>query len=299
MKKVLYLVFSFLIVVIFHQVFISCDTQEYNQHLTDEAQNFMNVYERNYKDIVTTDLTTSSLMRSIHVDGQNDDITLYFDFPEDTPVEVKNLCHMIRTVQDISALHNLTAAEVSTTDDVRNYCVTLSKSKIKEVLSPTVEESKKYLYSKGFTEEDIQEMLEENNADETELVILVLALTNQEYKDMEFAKLNIRHKSLLDIFVTPCYATDLSVPIDCGVEAIGLDVFTGLTQSTAKTWSVKVIKQIFKTVAKKALGPVGALIAVGDFAWCLHRRGFSCVIMGTIPISPIEYEFKKIKDENK
>lgn len=38
-------------------------------------------------------------------------------------------------------------------------------------------------------------------------------------------------------------------------------------------------------------------MCVGDFVWCLHRRGITCVIMGTIPTSPIEYEFKRIMNK--
>jgi len=36
-----------------------------------------------------------------------------------------------------------------------------------------------------------------------------------------------------------------------------------------KTWGKAAIKKAFKSVAKKMLGPIGALIAVSEFSYCM------------------------------
>ena len=55
---------------------------------------------------------------------------------------------------------------------------------------------------------------------------------------------------------------------NCAIKALGVDIFYGLSQSNLKTWSVAMMKRAFKTVAKKVIGPIGAIICVGEFSHC-------------------------------
>lgn len=56
---------------------------------------------------------------------------------------------------------------------------------------------------------------------------------------------------------------------NCAIQAIGVDIITQLTKSEVKTWSVKVVKRLFKTVLPKMYGPAGVAIMVADFAICI------------------------------
>lgn len=141
-----------------------------------------------------------------------------------------------------------------TNDGFFNDSIYVSEDSCRAALNPLLIESKKYLYGKGFSDDDIQQMLEENNADETMLVPLVMALVEEE-KNQELS-LVIKSRNSITT---------------CAMQAIGLDIVYSLTQSSAKTWSKKVIKKLFKTVAKRALGPVGVAIAVVEFTLCMER----------------------------
>lgn len=262
-------------------------------HVSSEANNFLNFYSKNYEEITTPPIKPAAKTRS---KNDNDIVTIYVDFPEDTSEPIKELCEFVSTAQDFIALHRLTAAEFSTDDTGSEYKIEMSEDEAKQSLSPLVEQSKQYLYSKGMSENEIQDMLTENNVDETQLVPFVLLLINQECREMELAKINQQKAgfNFLQLFVTPCKAADLSAVFDCGMEALGVDFLFAAGTSVAKTWSTAVIKKVFKSVAQKALGPVGAVIAIGSFGWCLHNRGYTC----TYSVSThVEEEFNKLNDK--
>lgn len=228
--------------------------------------------------------------------NDNDVITIYVDYPEDTSKPIKELCEFVSTAQDMIALHRLTAAEFSTDNTGTEYKIQISEDEAKQSLSPLVEQSRQYLYSKGMSENEIQNMLTENNADETQLVPFVLLLINQECREMELAK-NERQKApnnFLQLFVIPCRASNLNAVFDCGMEALGVDFLFAAGTSITKTWSVAIIKKAFKSIAQKALGPVGAAIAVGSFGWCLYQKGYTCSYAIN---SPVEEEFNKLNNK--
>ena len=89
--------------------------------------------------------------------------------------------------------------------------------------------------------------------------------------------------NILDLIATPAYAQNYQAEAtkrifrdvkDCVLEALGAD-FAGFGFcSTAAQWTKATIKRVFKNIAKKALGPVGAAIAVGEFIFCLARKGY-------------------------
>lgn len=252
--------------------------------VTPEAENFLSFYEKNYQSITTESLKQSGKTRSAVTQKNDDCITLYVNYPEDTSDPIKNLSFLVSSAQDISALHRLTAAEFTTTNTNNSvYTIQLSKEEVKKTLDPMVEKSKEYLIAKGFTSEEIQQMLLENKADESDLVTLVLLMTNEECKQKQDAEI-AKEQSNYNFFATPCRANVYSAAFDCGIEAVGLDIFSGLTQSAAKTWSKAIIKRVFKDVAEKALGPVGVVIAVADFGWCMHKRGYLCIYSIKTPI---------------
>ncbi len=105
---------------------------------------------------------------------------------------------------------------------------------------------------------DIQEMLIENGAPETDLVPFVLACAEYEQN-----QLNVNSTSLTRSIDWPRVG-------ECAIKAIGLDIFYGLNQSTLSTWGVPAMKKAFKSIAKKLLGPIGAIIAVGEFVACYY-----------------------------
>ena len=173
------------------------------------------------------------------------------------PVNLKT----ISTPRHIMQLINDFGGEISLVNDgTFNDSFELSNEECMNALDPLIQESKEYLYNKGFSEVEIQEMLAENNVDESALVPFVSTLTEEEQSQIVKNTQPISRKYVEDI--------DWNKAGKCALNALGFDAIYALSQSTASQWSKRVLKQVFKTVAKKMVGPVGAAIAVIEFSIC-------------------------------
>ena len=63
----------------------------------------------------------------------------------------------------------------------------------------------------------------------------------------------------------------------CAATAIGVDFFYSLgVEGATKTdrWKRKALVKLFGNVAKRMLGPVGVIIAVGTFVGCMNDISF-------------------------
>ena len=206
---------------------------------------------------------------------------IYISFPDSTEEKYYREVNFLKTIEDLFKLRHRTGAEFSLKDSLQYSCkIQISEKAAVESLKPFVTPSKRFLYKRGFTEEEINDMLKENNATESDLVLLALVVNEQEVKNQQVAKAaSINSFNFMDLFVTPAYAQDVKCTtilkdvFDCAIEALGFDIGWATATSTAKTWTKAAIKKAFKSMAQKALGPVGAAIAVGTFLWCLHKKG--------------------------
>lgn len=258
----------------------SCNEGE-NTNVSLQTNSFLQFYSKNYEHLVTQNIVDNTLSRASSKTIQAEPIVLYAEFPQDTQKEIRQLCSEVKTPNDISTLHRETAVEFSySKTSPTQDSIVLDEAKVRQCIEPMVQESKTYLMNNGFSPQEIQDMLSENNSDESLLVTLVMLLVNNEVKQTQTAQYTA--KSPLQFLVTPTYAKDdndilIRNVFDCGLEALGANVLVALGQSTAKTWSKAVIKSVFKTVAKKIIGPIGVAIAVVDFGLCMHRKGYTCI----------------------
>lgn len=261
--------------------------------VSDNADAFMSALCQGYYGLETTSLMPSASTRGGMFDA-NDCVIVKVSFPADATPEEKELVHYVKTIQDLSSLYRITAADltIDSVESLRDFSqdsstIVLSKSKAKVALKPYVKFGVNYLKAQGLTEVQIDSIKEVTNATDEDLVLAAMVLLNQELKNHEsaIAKLSVNSFSL---FATPSYAISrayLSHAMDCGMQALGADIFAGLAQSTAKRWTKKIILKVFKTVAKKAIGPVGVAIAVGEFTWCMYNKynGHDCSYSIKVP----------------
>lgn len=173
----------------------------------------------------------------------------------DEPVDLKT----ISTPGQIMDLVKTFGAEISLINDgTFDNSILISEEESLKALNPLIQNSKQYLYDKGFSESEIQDMLVENNVDESALVPFVMVLTEEEGYQL--------NNNLVP--------TSRSVTVDwgraghCALKALGADLFYAFKQSAANTWSKVILKKAFKTIASKVLGPVGVGIAVIEFSIC-------------------------------
>lgn len=219
---------------------------QFNSSLRENVESFMKV-----------PVVVNSATRSIPIVNNSSvpspTVRVYFETPSNEPIVFGQLM----TAEQIFIAARETCAKLTLTDNGNNSpSVEVSEEACKEALAPLIEDSKKYLYGKGFTEAEIQEMLKENDADESELVPFVLALTEEEETNLSLENM------------TRCTDLDWAKIGRCALEAIGADIFAGLDKSLLKTWNKKLITKAFKTVAKRVCGPVGVAIMVVEFTIC-------------------------------
>lgn len=245
----------------------SCQKEIYESSDTGQANvNFTNAlkdYKGTIGNISFAKFKNSSLSRQQSNAGI---ITTYIDFPSNISPETVAFYENANSIEDLAALidnHNGTLQyEPSNTNST--YPVNLPLETITQSLEPLVDQSKQYLYTKGFTEQDIQAMIAEEDAEETDLIPLVMAITQAENGQL-VANNNIYFP------VNTAYAKiNWNQVGHCAMHALGVDILFSLGASSATVWSAVAIKSAFKTVAKRMLGPIGVAIAVVDFGFCMN-----------------------------
>lgn len=216
----------------------------------------------------------------------------------------------VQTPKDLILLYDRTAADFYYPEaEVKgDTTITFSDKDAIEALAPLVAESRNILHGYGFTDAEIQEMLDENEVDETQLVMLMMAIANNEIEcsmpeslqmmamkqDSHFHIINdaltFFEMGLSSAFALPLCAQQMrtntnggmvsantnqefQIIVGCAVKALLDDITYMSAASGLKTYSKALIKKAFKVIAKKVLGPVGVVIAAADFGWCLYENG--------------------------
>ena len=260
---------------------ISCQSE--NDELlvkNEKTRNFlMNIVRHGQKyatePIVITRAITSNASRKVNEKDCLDDESSYIigiDFPAETEDFLKKYFDNAQTIEDLIELRRLTNAVYTYGEDVQDpeSIIEVSREEVLNIMDPMIEMSKKFLIEeKDFSEDEIQEMLEENDADESQLVPLVMLICEDEVKLADLPEIDDNHNN--NLLPTPRYAPKSTGNhvLDCAIKAIGADVLVSAAQSGLKTWSKELIKKSFKVIAKRALGPIGAAIALVEFALCL------------------------------
>lgn len=188
---------------------------------------------------------------------------VYIAFPDEVTPEIESAFNNTKSIQDLANLIEYTDAIIQDEPNGNsiNYPIVVPIEKVAESLNPLVIESKEYLYSKGFSENAIQQMLTENNGTELDLIPFVIALTEIEKNQSTFATNN------LNLFIGSTYA--MNEYVKCAMVAIGADVLWALGGSQASAWSMTMMTKAFGAVAKRFLGPIGVAIAVVSFGLCI------------------------------
>ena len=133
-------------------------------------------------------------------------------------------------------------------------------------LQPTLTEAKNYLYSKGYTDADIDYLLaadEEGPAmSESDLIPAVMQLIAEEQNPSMAAKFDYA-----SFFGTSAHASQIG---ECAGDALGVSDFAlaisgGLQTSAGKA----LLKKAIRKIATRALGWIGAAVFVYEFGDCM------------------------------
>lgn len=254
--------------------FDSCKKQEVRSTYNHEAnQKFRAAVEKHKALIGSTLLTNtpisnnsafSSTAHTTSSNTNNEELPIYVEFPGAVTNEIVTQFGNINSINSLSALLQNTNAVVQYEPSPTNstYTLAIDTNAVVNSLTPLVQDSKEFLYSKGMTEQDIQQMLIEENAPESDLVTLAMVIVENE------ATYPIA-RNYSNFFVNSAHALTWSEVGHCAVHALGIDVLVSLGSSGATAWTIGAIKTAFKKVAERMMGPIGVAIAVVDFGFCL------------------------------
>ena len=189
---------------------------------------------------------------------------IYLNFPNGVNAGLIAEFDNINTIQELNNVMHQTNAIVQyeQTPSNSNYQLEVPIEQVVTSLNPMVQESKKYLYSKGFTELEIQQMIMAESGEETDLIPLVMTIAQSE-------KTQLVARNYSSFFINTAQAKTWQEVGSCAMKALGADILFSLAQSSATAWTKSAIKSAFKTVAKRMLGPIGVAVAVVEFTWCL------------------------------
>lgn len=194
--------------------------------------------------------------------------------------EAKSRTYAIKTIEDLMRMEHEYAVELDMVKGSETIdSVAVTEDDAIYVLDPLVKRSREYLMRKGFTQMEINKMIQDEGATEEDLVALVLTVAADETdQSTAYGK---TASPYLNLLATPCYAEpwniSTSVVKKCLVYAVLGDVSNLLVEGwlasrAVKVWTKAAIKSVFKTVAKRCLGPVGVALAVVEFSVCVGKE---------------------------
>jgi hypothetical protein len=212
------------------------------------------------EDTIIEDLTTNLNSVSDVLEARTSlGLLTQYDIVRDTDIVEVDLSN--------DTIDDTTAIESSQNFDI-NECVGTIEIPIQPIidaLNPAIQNAKDYLNSKGMTNIEIDAMIASENGQEEDLVPLAMMMAYDEENT------NTTAYNYLDIFITPANSQiTWGDTVDCAAAAIGVDLIWSVGSSTAK-WSKKSIKKLFKSVAKRFLGPIGVAFAVISFTYCMVK----------------------------
>lgn len=245
-------------------VFDSCKKNQYDKSESGiAAKKFLDALNANKNQIGSIILEKETQNQRNQNLTTLDDGTLFLDFPIGTDPAIFAAFNNNTSIQAITdALYNYNIAVQDTANAQTDISLQIPTAQITTSLQPLVIEAKNYLISKGFTNQTIQDMIQEEGVTEIELIPFVKVLTAIEQNQYAVRKFNIP-------LINSAMAIANSHFLECGLAALGGDALYSLSLSGASSWTWYTMKSVFKSVAKRFLGPIGVAFAVVSFGICM------------------------------
>lgn len=170
------------------------------------------------------------------------------------------------SIQQMSDLVLNYNAVIQYTPSPTNHGFNVPINEVVSSLNPLLTEARAYLNTKGFTNEELNQMVIDSGAVEADLIPFAMVLASNEPSPT-----SKRNNYFSQFFGQSAYAGDVTWHdyLRCGLVAIGLQFAAAAGPSMTGSWSKAAMKQAFGAIAKRFLGPVGVAIAVVSFGVCI------------------------------
>ena len=259
-KGILGLLMLNLLIVSVIFIFESC--QKIGKTDDGAKDKFLSALKLNTGSIGSVPFINGNNMKSASFDGSVAIQPVYLKFPSQVTTETSVMFQNTNTIQDLSHLIQYTGAvlEYEPTPINVDYQINVPIHSVEFSLQPMVTEAKQYLYTKGFTEWEIQDMIATEGGTEYDLIGLVMVISDTE-NNPSFAS----NYPNLFLFMNTAYAGSFA---ECAWRALG---FTGgaAAYNNMVGWTKAAIKSAFKAIARQVLGPIGIAVALVTFVWCM------------------------------
>lgn len=256
-----------LLIVLCVFIFESCKKSNYESSQSGQAKDkFLSALNHNKKLIGATAFKSSSTTITRSVAPANEQPTVYesvyVDFPTEVSTEANAMYQNTNSIQALSDLINLFDADLEYEPSETNstYQIDIPVEPVINSLNPLIAEAKQYLYAKGFSDSEIQNMIVTEGGTEQDLIPFVMSLSqieNSQQVAYNYPNLFVNSANAMNTYVK------------CAMVAIGADALWALGGSAAASWSKAAMARAFGAVAKRFLGPIGVAIAVVSFGVCL------------------------------
>ena len=189
-------------------------------------------------------------------------------------IQVGDFNELTNLVKDGTLINpNENTEEECINENGEELCLTVyvDEAAVEQSMQPSLNDAKNYLYSKGYTDADIAQLLAADNegpaVDESALVPTVMALIAEEENPGGVAS----SMNFSSLFITSAHATSVEQDTyDCALRAFGITAITdvvnnGISSAAGK----KALKKAIRKVASRVLGWVGAAWAAYEFGDCM------------------------------
>jgi len=244
-------------------------TSENLTSFENNAEDFEKTFDLSLNSLNSIGLSNSSNFINARFSNETKTLSLVKDEGQTLDdTSFLNSINDLNSLVDIQQEKNLTISENpdSESDILGTYVI--EEQPILDALAPSIVEARNYLINtKGFTNQEIDEMIIEENGQEEDLGLYVKHLISIENE----GNVSTASYNPLNLFVNFSYAQELTGGeiATCAAVAIGADILWSLGGSNASSWSIGAMKRAFGKVAARFLGPIGVAIAVVSFGLCI------------------------------
>lgn len=157
--------------------------------------------------------------------------------------------------------------------ELEQICFEIPIQPTQNTLLSATSSARTFFHSRGFSDEEIDEMIADENGQEEDLIVTAMLIAASESGDESSYANNFSN-----LFFNSAYALDSDPKLTwrevgaCALAAIGADLLYSVpTEAGSKSvkWQRKAILKFFGKVASRALGVVGVAIAVITFGTCI------------------------------
>lgn len=215
----------------------------------------------------------------------DDEIWIYFDRPEAASVPPPGggpgggdtgagdpTMPLPQTTTDLLDMASGFGSDLSFVQDgTYNDSTKVSVSEAREALQPMIDNSRNYLVTCGMSQLEITQAIMESGEDETLIIPVATALASQDAASPTIPNPNPMAMLKFDPLSGHAYAASTwTRALECAMQSLGLDLINALSGVPIHKITKPILKRAIKVVAARAFGPVGVLIVMVEFGYCMQ-----------------------------